>query len=405
MRAAIARYLLAAYLCREDLWARGLSAFLDGEVLDTVAERAGAGNLPVLSLVLGDMLQGNLTRSGPSYASFQGLYRQLSDIAYWEPLATTIEQVHKADPIAPVVGWDRFGRPSPEMRFLGCAFRYLGSHPKDSLFPVLFWQVVRVRNLLYRHVVQRPMTPGMQWFIRFYGRIGPARRPLETAAPRAAEISARISQLAARIGGPPCGHQTGLRSLEVRTSPDTSESRLLRYITNVDETFYWLCEDLGRRGPRGHPQRPLRELGLVFHFTKDRGGGARQGRPTAHGIYSNADPRWFPDDGSSRPFGNPTGYRYARFFNEKMMEARSLASVLRRFPMSLEIIRGIDVATDELGRADLGHRAAVPPCARGGPRGFRDATEASWAFGSAAARDGARRRGLHPPDDGPPACG
>jgi len=66
-------------------------------------------------------------------------------------------------------------------------------------------------------------------------------------------------------------------------------------------------------------------------------------------IYSNADPGWFPDEGSSRPFGNPTGYRYARFFNQKMIEARSLASVLRRFPISLEVIRGIDVATDELG--------------------------------------------------------
>ncbi|MGH8586492.1 MAG: hypothetical protein ACREWE_10030 [Gammaproteobacteria bacterium] len=32
-----------------------------------------------------------------------------------------------------------------------------------------------------------------------------------------------------------------------------------------------------------------------------------------------------------------------------MMEARSLASVLRRFPISIETIRGIDVATDELG--------------------------------------------------------
>lgn len=31
------------------------------------------------------------------------------------------------------------------------------------------------------------------------------------------------------------------------------------------------------------------------------------------------------------------------------MEARSLASVLRRFPISIETIRGIDVATDELG--------------------------------------------------------
>ena len=373
VRAAIARYLLAAYLCREDLWGRGLSAFLDGEVLDTVAERAGAGNLAVLSLVLGDMLRGNLTRSGPSYASFQGLYRQLSDIAYWEPLATTIEQVHKADPIAPVVGWDQFGRPSPEMRFLGCAFRYLGSHPKDSLFPVLFWQVVRVRNLLYRHVVQRPLTPGLQWFVRFYGRIGPARRPLERPLPERPKYLRPYRNLVLESAARLAGIGRGLRSLELRTSPETDESRLLRYVRDADKTFdgmykgpnrdrvlpetepqasIWFdgrCEDTEQRrscGPRG---RPPEELGLVFHFTKDRGGEARQGTPTAHWSYSNADPGWFPYEGSGRPFGNPTGYRYARFFNQKMVEAQALAWVLRHFPISLEVIRGIDVATDELG--------------------------------------------------------
>lgn len=82
VRAAIARYLLAAYLWRENLWARGLAAFLGGGVLDTVAERAGAWGLPVLSVVIADLLRGALTRSGPPYASLQGLYRQLSDIAY-----------------------------------------------------------------------------------------------------------------------------------------------------------------------------------------------------------------------------------------------------------------------------------------------------------------------------------
>ena len=373
VRGAIARYLLAAYLWREDLWARGLPAFLGGEVLDTVAERVGAGNLPVLSLVLGDLLHGNLTRSGSSYASFQGLYRRLSEIAYWEPLATTIATVHKADPIVPVVGWDRFGRPSPEMRFLGCAFRYLGSHANDSLFAVLFWQVVRVRNLLYRHVVQRPLTPGLQWFVRFYGRIGPARRPLERPLLERPDYLPAYGNLVLESAARLAGIGRGLRSLELRTSPDTNESRLSRYVRDADKTFDIVCANLERGGAlsesdplpltwfqrccehrtrhwsRGSRYRRPEELGLVFHFTKDRGGEARQGRPTVRWAYSNADPGWFPDEGSARPVGNPTGYRYARFFNQKMVEARALAWVLRHFPISLEVIRGIDVATDELG--------------------------------------------------------
>lgn len=128
VRAAIARYLLAAYLCRKDRWGGGLYSFVNGEVTNAVVERAGVWGLPVLCLVIGDLLRGALTRSGQHYASVQGLYRRLTDIAYWEPLATTIEYVHKADPIATLVGWDRFGRPSPEMRFLVSAFHHLESN-------------------------------------------------------------------------------------------------------------------------------------------------------------------------------------------------------------------------------------------------------------------------------------
>lgn len=159
------------------------------------------------------------------------------------------------------------------MRFLSKAFHYLESNANDMLFPVLFWQVVRIRNLLYRHVVHRPMTPGMQWFIRFYGRIGPGSRPLKRPLPERPEYLPAYRNLQLESAARLAGIQAGLRSLEVRTSPDTSESHLLRYITNVDETFYQLCEGLDRRGPRGHRQLPPRELGLVLHFTKDRGAG------------------------------------------------------------------------------------------------------------------------------------
>jgi hypothetical protein len=369
VRAVIARYLLAAYLHRGELWGGGLHAFLDGEVIDTVAERAGAGALPVLSLVIGDLLRGALTRSGASFGGFQGLYRRLSETAYWQPLATTLEEIQKADPIAPFFGWGSFGQPSPEMRFVACAFRYIGSHPNDSLFAELFWQVVRIRNLLYRHVVQRPLTPGLQWFVRFYGRIGPARRPLERPLPERPKYLRPYRNLVLESAARLAGIGRGLRSLELRTSPETDESRLLRYVRDADKTFDGMykgsdrnrvlsetepqasirfdgcCEDTEQRRSCGSRGRPPEELGLVFHFTKDRGGEARQGRPMARWAYSNADPGWSPYEGSARPFGNPTGYRYARFFNQKMVEAR----VLRHFPISLEVIRGIDVATDELG--------------------------------------------------------
>ncbi|MGH8625492.1 MAG: hypothetical protein ACREYC_09530, partial [Gammaproteobacteria bacterium] len=229
VRAALARYVLAAYLTRDRDEGEGLNAFLAHQATRTVAELMGATGLPVLSIALGDLGRGMLTTSGPTFASIQWIYRHLAGIPYWEPLARTLRGVQQADPIAAFFGAEVFGRPNPEMRFLASAFHYLESNPKDSLFPVLFWQVVRVRNLLYRHVVQRPMTPGMQWFIRFYGRIRPARRPLEIPVPERPKHLPQYRDLLVDSAARLAGIQTGLRSLEVRTSPDTNESRLSLY--------------------------------------------------------------------------------------------------------------------------------------------------------------------------------
>ena len=101
------------------------------------------------------------------------------------------------------------------MRFVAAALSYMEGSPADTGFASLFWQVVRVRALLYRHITQRPMTPGMLWFIRFYGRLGAARRNL---------VGPRLQlQAAANLQG--VGR--GLRSLEMRTSPDSTMSRML----------------------------------------------------------------------------------------------------------------------------------------------------------------------------------
>jgi hypothetical protein len=47
--------------------------------------------------------------------------------------------------------------------------------------------------------------------------------------------------------------------------------------------------------------------------------------------------------------GNPSGYRYARYYNQREREALTLIWQLRHYPVSLELVRGIDVCTDELG--------------------------------------------------------
>lgn len=329
VRAAIVRYLLAAFLVQDAKRGQNLEAFLHEVVFAKVLEIAGATNLSVLSAALTDLSAGRLASSGPGFASLQTLYVQLAAVAYAKPMAKTLNEVQQADPIAEFFGAKPYGQTMPEMRFVSKALNYLELHAKDSVFATLFWQVIRVRALLYRHVVQRPMTPGLQWFVRFYGRIGPARRATDSKLPALEGYKDLQFQSAVVL----CDIHRGLHSLELRTSPDTDESRLLLYLKNLDASA---CG------------KSL-ELGLVFHFTKDRGGHARQGTPTARWLYSNADPGALIDLDPSKPFGNPTGYRYAHFFNKKMEEARSLAWVLRHYPVSLELIRGIDVATDELG--------------------------------------------------------
>jgi len=167
------------------------------------------------------------------------------------------------------------------------------------------------------------MTPGLQWFVRFYGRIKPAR-------PKGTRL--RLES-ALRING----MGKGLKSLEFRTAPDSGRSELLQYIYDIDRVKRDRLPILPEAAADPNASKDL-EIGLVLHFTKNRGGGARQGRPKANWLESHADPR-----------ANPTGYRYAHYYNRKRNEAEAIAWMLWHFPISLELIRGLDVCTDELG--------------------------------------------------------
>lgn len=117
------------------------------------------------------------------------------------------KEVFDSDPMARVVGWQREMDGSPEAVFLERALRHLEVGEDGGEFGRLFWQMVRVRCLLYRHLVQRPMTPGLQWFVRFFSRIRAVRR----------ELSPRVTvEAALRWGGSDAGCGRW-RSASVRT--------------------------------------------------------------------------------------------------------------------------------------------------------------------------------------------
>jgi hypothetical protein len=379
LRAAVARYVLASYLAhrrsRQSKTGMSFDSYLIQEVFPLFSllkadEKEGSSNWQRgvyvdpgrgagLRLCLHELARGGLIADTP-FHQLQRLYTQLTQLrGRWPVFPKKLEQAWQADPIGSMFPPRGKGQRTAEMEFVATAFEYMETEPgkEDLSFQHLFWQTQRVRVKFYRHVVQRPLTPGLQWFTRFYARLHPGRRPLgiQALVASAAEV---------------CGKDFGLRSLELRISPYPDHASLREMLVDVGEGLRdlglteqevpvigedsrwpeiasWLRRRIIETHEPEDPHKvhlPLRdgnhpEVGLVFHFIRERGGGAREGAPWAHGQGSYADPGWKEN----------FGFRYARYYRQRRREALTLAGMLRRFPQLLALIRGVDVCTDELG--------------------------------------------------------
>lgn len=301
LQCAIARQVLAAFLARGSRTSADLRGYLRDLALPGLQARFGAMQAASLWRAVAELANGRAATAG-TFAADRHSYALLVGHAARSP-ATTPD---------PLVEW--FGQlhdAPPDFRFTTAAIAYLqGQGRGDILFARLFWQSVRGRVAFYRHVVQRPMVPGLQWFIRSYGRL---------AAPRRALALRSFVQRAQRMSGP------GLRSLEGRLSPDDRFADLHRTMRGIEAA---------RPEVKG-------EFGIVFHFSRTRGGGADAGLPAAWGTGGHDDP-------SARRC-NPSGYRYSGYYRSVRSGAVNLAALLHAYPRSLEVVRGVDLCTDELG--------------------------------------------------------
>lgn len=336
LRAAIARYVLAAFLA----WGRTKGDFA-AFVRDTLPEPVSQVQMPAayqtLLTVLLELRSGRLSTEPVEFAICQMLYSELVGLNRdgWN---CSIDRIQELDPIYGLLQSATPSRATPEVLFVREGLKYLeGTYlpgqKRDVAFEQLFWQVIRTRCLFYRHAVQRPMTPGLQWFIRFYGRLRPARNSFSESL---------LIQAATKT----CGYRQGLKSLEIRTSPWVDQVGLAKLIETAEkEHLKILAANNDTRLRAGENHCPGLEFGLIFHFTKDRGGGSLKGRPKAFWRDSFADPSY----SAGRQGGNPSGYRYAHFYNSKKKEALALAAVISSYPLSLQVVRGLDVCTDELG--------------------------------------------------------
>jgi hypothetical protein len=376
LRAAIARFLVGLYVAgrrdtaNEPDEPEGLSStpferFLAG-VRKRLRDRRGAiAVTAIFDTALTDLCTGRLTRTpmGPTFAQLQSLYADVTDVRLLRP-PRTIEEVHRLDPLWRVFAGQAPGW-SPEGSLVVGGLRLLEegarSGRRDPLFERLFWQSVRIRCLFYRHLVQRPMTPGLQWFVRFFRRL----KPVSGSLPRAVHVEA-----AEEI----CGKRFGLKGLELRVGPEPTLNEALRRLRCIEDRerrvrdHGWPPSILEREGsgesfrnthdPAGFTvggsytarrDRPRNvadssisgtERGYVIHFVRDRGRGFKGGDLAARWRGTNADPA---------SFDNPTGYRFAQFYLARRAEALVFARMLTAFPVSLELLRGIDLCTDEVG--------------------------------------------------------
>ncbi|RYD84657.1 MAG: hypothetical protein EOP84_04900 [Verrucomicrobiaceae bacterium] len=327
LRTAIARYLLGAFL--DHGGARDFVSFLKEDVETGVLE---AGRGLVMAMGINEAINGLIGTTSPgtgeldthhAISNLQSIYAELTSTrTHSRP--KKLSNVWDTDPLAPFLP-DAGGQRTPEVWLISSALAYLKNKGKtDKVFNVVFWQVVRVRCLFYRHIVQRPMTPGLQWFIRFFARMSPMRKWLGTDL--LLESALKTS-----------GWETGLRSLEVRISPDSKQ----------------IFELMKAAGKLLRPQRPHEEpqsfhedrasgkqleLGFVIHFQRERGGAGLKGRPAALG-----------QDCDANPFKNSTGYRHAQFYKKRREETLELRNLLTEHALSLEWIRGLDLCSDEVG--------------------------------------------------------
>jgi hypothetical protein len=315
LRCALVRLLLAAFLREPDFHGKTFRDFLDTHVVPRLNRRFGTGTcLPLWRTVFS--LAAGRAETADSFAMLRDLYARL------------IGPVRSGTGLDPVGGWfPSLPESRPDFGLTRAGFAYLtGDGAEDKLFARVFWQTQRGRVLFYRHVVQRPMVPGLQWFTRTYARLSKPRKEVPQA---------EFVRQAARLAGP------ALRSLEVRVTPEDRLSDLVKLVKDLDGA----AKKLGRPTPNA----PVPEMGLVFHFSRDRGEEAMKGCLSAWSRGSHDDPeavRHKPDLRGVKL--NPSGYRFSTYYRTQRTGAATLAAFLTAYPRMLERVRGLDLCTDEL---------------------------------------------------------
>ncbi len=312
-----ARLILAAGLCRlllaAFLWKRerggttsDLAQFAETYLESCSQDAAGAWGAALkrswLGAIRGVVHGGELPRAAELRYAHQLLCGP-------GPHAEALSELLAADPISRWLPAAE-GRALPETRFLARSLAYLRSAREgreDREFARLFWQLQRVRCRLFRHLTLEPGTAGLGWFRKSFAALKPFRAPLDRGCFEAA--------LRHESGG------LSLGSIELRLAPSSGWGTIRDAVQGLDRQVARFTSASGLARP---------EVGLIYHFTKERERGRGRSRR------SSADP------------GGPFGCRFGGWYKEKLSQAMAIERALEVEPRSLRLLRGIDVASDEL---------------------------------------------------------
>lgn len=367
LRAAITRLFLARFLyrnhhcadskCEKNESPENFDQYFHRVILREITRSRGNGSAAIVLRVMRELQAGKfLPYNELKFNAFlQSCYRSMINPRFATRLNDHPDTIHLCDPISRLTRYAQCQSPHPEICFIHNSLRYLQElrqqNRKDRSFEALFWQVVRLRCLFYRHVTQRPMTPGLLWFVRHYNRMGPGRK------------NANV-KLLVRSAARNCGRGQGLRALEVRTSPEKNIRKMLRLTQDSVEAlqfwnFHHYFDPSFRSLP--HPFQPQKlsryhektaeriEFGWIIHFVKLRGETSKNGLDRPWWQQTNADPQQPIKKPRSKLTCNRDQYRYAQYYLSRRVEAMVLGKLLLNYPRSLKVIRAIDCCTDEIG--------------------------------------------------------
>lgn len=261
------------------------------------------------------LLQGRTQAAYRRYVlehSEQRVCRSLEELAAADPVGRCFPTADQTQSGGAEVDW-------AESRFCKQALAYLTdvNGRKDADFERLFWQYQRVRCATFRFVTQEPGTAGLDWFIRFFGRISPMRRGLRSDLLMSSAIRHSCASTASTSG------PVGACKIEVRIAPKSRWSKLREELAEIDRASVHGLDLV-------NPSTERLQRGVVLHFQKDGPNTISERRPGG----AQGDGLHF--------------VRFARQYVERRKEAIAISALLNEQPTILRLLRGLDVCGREL---------------------------------------------------------